>query len=324
MRQLRDGVFLAFIAAGSILAGSATAQDYPNREIRSICNFAAGSGADIYVRFFSEKLSRLAGKSVVVENRPGASGNIATDVVAKSKPDGYTISIMPASSTLAAAPHLFKHVQFDPFKDFIPVTTVARLTFAIAVDANKPFKTLAELTAALKAKPGNGFYGTGNNTGLVAAEIYKERMGLATTHVNYVASGTALQDLTSGNVDFISYDASFLIGHARSGRVRILATTSAERAVGTPDVPTFAESGIAGVDLTPWWGVVVPAGTPKPIVDQLEKWFNQISADPETRNFLVPLGAEPFQSTGEKMAQLLRSDYERWGQYAKLAKIQPQ
>jgi tripartite-type tricarboxylate transporter receptor subunit TctC len=324
MHIWRAGALAGIVALGASLTEPAAAQDYPNREIRSICNFAAGSGADIYVRFFSDKLSKLAGKSVVVENRPGASGNIATDLVAKSKPDGYTISIMPASSTLAAAPHLFKQVPFDPFKDFISVTTVARLTFAIAVDANKPIKTLAELTAALKAKEGNGFYGTGNNTGLVAAEIFKDRMGLKTTHVNYVASGTALQDLTSGNVDFISYDASFLIGHARSGRVRILATTSAQRAVGTPDVPTFAESGIPGVDLTPWWGVVVPAGTPKPIVDQLEKWFNQISADEETRNFLVPLGAEPFQSTGAKMAEFLKADYERWGQYVKLAKIEPQ
>jgi tripartite-type tricarboxylate transporter receptor subunit TctC len=219
------------VALGLMSAAAATAQEYPSREIRSICNFTAGSGADIYVRFFSDKLSKLAGKPVVVENRPGANGNIATDLLAKAKPDGYTIMITPASSTLAAAPHLFKQLPFDPFKDFVSVTTVAKLAFAIAVDANSPVKTIAELTAALKKKPDHGFYGTGNNTGLVSAELYKDRAGLKTTHVHYQASATALQDLTRGNLDFISYDASFLLGHARAGRIRILATTSAERAV---------------------------------------------------------------------------------------------
>jgi tripartite-type tricarboxylate transporter receptor subunit TctC len=325
MRASSRGVSVAFASALVALSSlPAAAQEYPAREIRSICNFAPGSGADIYVRFFSDKLAKLAGKPVVVENRPGANGNIATDLVAKSKPDGYTINITPASSTLAAAPHLFKQLPFDPLKDFVPVTTVAKLTFAIAVDGRSPIKTVAELTEALKKKQGNGFYGTGNNTGMVSAELYKDRAGLKTTHVNYVASGTALQDLTSGNLDFISYDASFLIGHARAGRVRVLATTSAQRALGMPDVPTMAESGFRDFDLTPWWGVIVPAGTPQPIVKRLEAWFNQIAADPETRNFLVPLGAEPFQGSGESMARLIRTENERWGRYVKLANIQPQ
>jgi tripartite-type tricarboxylate transporter receptor subunit TctC len=325
MRASIRGVSVAVVAAVAASASlAAAAQEYPAREIRSICNFAPGSGADIYVRFFSDKLAKLAGKPVVVENRPGANGNIATDLVAKAKPDGYTINITPASSTLAAAPHLFKQLPFDPLKDLVPVTTVAKLSFAIAVDGKSPIKTITELTEALKKKPGNGFYGTGNNTGLVSAELYKDRAGLKTTHVQYQASGTALQDLTSGSVDFISYDASFLAGHARSGRVRVLATTSAQRALGMPDVPTMAESGFRDFDLTPWWGVVVPAGTPEPIVKQLEAWFNRIAADEETRNFLVPLGAEPFVGSREIMTKLIRTESERWGGYVKIANIQPQ
>src|SRR5438477_6933771 len=151
----------------SVIAPWAAAQEYPAREIRSVCNFAAGSGADIIVRYYSDKLSRLTGKPVIVENKPGAQGLLATDYVAKSKPDGYTILITPASSTLATAPHIFKHIPFDPLKDFQPVTTINSLPFVVAVDAAKPYRTLAEFVAALRAKEGHGFYGTQSNTGQV-------------------------------------------------------------------------------------------------------------------------------------------------------------
>src|SRR3954454_10287095 len=155
---------------------AAAAQDYPVREIRSICNFAAGSGADIIVRFYSDRLSKLAGKPVLVENKPGVQGLLASDFVAKSKPDGYTLMITPASSTLASAPHLFKKLPFDPLKDFDAVTTLLTLSFTIAVDANGPLRSLPALVARLKSKPGDGFYGTQSNSGQVAAELFKERL----------------------------------------------------------------------------------------------------------------------------------------------------
>src|SRR5688572_14222783 len=182
---------IAKVAAALALAASccaAWAQDYPAREIRSICNFAAGSGADIIVRFYSDRLSKLAGKPVVVENKPGVQGTLATDFVAKSKPDGYTIMITPASSTLATAPHIFKSLPFDPAKDFAPVTTLTSLSFVIAVDAAKPIKSIQELINVLKAKPNNGFYGTGSNTGQVAAELFKVRAGINTTYVPFKAT----------------------------------------------------------------------------------------------------------------------------------------
>src|SRR3954462_11641539 len=145
---------IAVVMAAAMM--SAAAQEYPVREVRSICNFTAGSGADIIVRYYSEKLSKLAGRPVIVENRPGAQGLVATDFVAKSKPDGYTILITPASSTLATAPHIFKHIPFDPLKDFQPVTTINSLPFLVAVDAAKPYRLLEEFIAALRAKEGNG------------------------------------------------------------------------------------------------------------------------------------------------------------------------
>ena len=208
----------AVIASLAVASGSASAQDYPTREIRSLCNFAAGSGADILVRWYSDRLSKLTGRPVLVENRVGAQGNIATDALAKARPDGYTINIAPASSTLAAAPHLYKSLPFDPERDFTAVTTIARLTFVIAVDAAKPINNATDLVEHLKKRPDQGFYGTGNNTGMVAAALFKDMAGLKTTGVPYKTSVQALGDLLSGSVDFIAYDATWAVGQMRAGK----------------------------------------------------------------------------------------------------------
>ncbi len=301
----------------------AVAQEYPAREIRSICNFAPGSGADIIVRYYSDRLSRLAGKAVVVENKPGAQGLIATDYVAKSKPDGYTILITPASSTLATAPHIFKQIPFDPVRDFAPVTTINTLSFVIAVDAAKPIGSVADLVSHLKSRPGNGFYGTQSNTGQVAAELFKEKLGLATTYVPFKVTGDAFSSLLSGAIDFMSVDATWAAA-MHPARVRVIAVTSAKRSGRLPDVPTLSESGLGEFDISPWWGVVVPAGTPRPVIERLSGWFNQITAEEETRQFLARAALDAFPGTPESMAALIRTEIERWGRFVKLAKIQPQ
>ena len=300
-------------------------QDYPAREIRSICNFAPGSGADIIVRYYSDRLAKLAGKAVVVENKPGAQGMLATDFLAKSRPDGYTILITPASSTLATAPYLFKQLPFDPLRDFASVTTINTLAFVIAVDAAKPIKTLDELVASLKAKPQHGLYGTGSNTGQVAAELFKSKLGLSTTYVSYKASTQALTSLLQGDVDFISYDATWAATQVEpKGRLRILAVTSAKRSGTLPNIPTLGELGLKDFDITPWWGVVVPAGTPRPVIDKLAGWFNEITNAEDTKTFLARAALDAFPGSPESMAALLRKDMERWGGYVKLAKIEPQ
>jgi tripartite-type tricarboxylate transporter receptor subunit TctC len=303
------------------LLSNAFAQDYPAREIRSICNFAPGSGADIIVRYYSEQLSRLAGKPVVVENKPGAQGSIASAFVAKSAPDGYTIHITPASSTLAAAPHIFKQLPFDPIRDFAPVTTINSLTFVVAVDAAKPFRNVSDLISHLRAKPGHGFYGTQSNSGQIAAELFKVSTGLSTVYVPFKVTGDAFANLLSGQIDFMSVDSTWAKGQSK---VRILAVTATKRSAALPEVPTLAEAGVPGVDVAPWWGVVVPAGTPRPIIDRLAGWFNQITAAEETRQFLARAALDPFPGSPEQMAALLRTEVERWGGFVKLAKIQPQ
>lgn len=325
MKSLAHSNVLAACSAAAIFfAGAALAQDYPARDIRSICNFAPGSGADILVRYFSDRLAKLTERSVIVENKAGAQGNIASDYVAKSKPDGYTIMITPASSTLAAAPHLFKSLPFDPLKDFISVASIAKLTFVVTVDAAKPIRTIAELTQHLKSRPNDGLFGATNNSGMVSALILRDARGLKTTHVPYKVTADMVNDMVRGEIDFVVTDSTWTFGQIKGGRVRALAVTSTTRSSAMPDVPTMIEAGFPGFDVTPWWGVVVPAGTPKPTVDRLAALFNQISTSEDTKTFLQRTATDPFPGTSESMAALLKADHERWGRYAKLAKIEPQ
>ncbi len=275
------------------------------------------------MRYYSDRLARLAGRPVIVENRPGAQGLVATDYAAKSKPDGYTILITPASSTLATAPHIFKHLPFDPLRDFAPVTTINSLAFVIAVSAGGPLRSMDELVARLRAKPGHGFYGTTSNSGQVTAELFKELSGLKTEYVPFKVTTDGLASLLGGEIDFFAIDATWAVTQ-HPHKIRILAVTSAKRAGVLPDVPTMQELGFKDFDITPWWGVVVAAGTPRPIVERLAGWFNQITAMEETRQFLARGALDPLPGTPDSMAALLRTETERWGRFVRLAKIEPQ
>ena len=321
VQSIRRALAAAVLA---LVAPLVAAQDYPAHDIRSLCNYAPGSGADIIVRFYSDRLAKLSGKPVIVENKVGANGALATDALAKSKPDGYTILITPASSTIASAPYLFKNLPFDTEKDFAAVTTIASLSFVIMVDAAKPINSVAELISHLKSKSNDGFYGTTNNTGVIAAELFKTKVGLTTTYVPYKQNAQALTDLLLGQLDFLTFDATWASGQAKGGKVRILAATATKRSAALPDVPTLTELGYGGNDVSPWWGVVVAAGTPKPIVDKLAGWFNQITAAEDTKQFLSNSAFDPFPGSPEQMQALLKSDAVRWKRYVELAKIEPQ
>jgi tripartite-type tricarboxylate transporter receptor subunit TctC len=300
------------------------AQEYPAHEIRSLCNYAPGSGADIIVRFYSDRLAKLSGRAVIVENKVGANGSLATDALAKSKPDGYTILITPASSTIASVPYLFKNLPFDAEKDFTAVTTIASLSFVIMVDAAKPIRTIDELISDLKSKPSNGFYGTTNNTGVIAAELFKTKVGLKTIYVPYKQNAQALTDLLLGQLDFLTFDATWAAGQVKGGKIRILAATATKRSVALPYVPTLTELGYGGNDVSPWWGVVVPSGTPRPLVEKLAGWFNQITNAEDTKQFLASSAFDPLPGSPDQMQALLKSDAERWKRYIDVAKIEPQ
>jgi len=327
MRYTRILRLLTAVLSLTAILGSAPgqAQEYPAKEIKAICNFPAGTGADVFVRFFSERLSALAGKPVIVENRGGALGNIGTEAAARSRPDGYTILISPGSSTLAAATHTFKKLPFDPVKDFTPITTLAKLGFVLTVDAKAPYKTVADLSAHLKAKGDKSSYGVSANTGLVSGELYKKLAGLKVEIVQYRDTQSSMTDMLGGNLDYMFGDPVFAVEQVKAGRIRALAVTSGERMSALADVPTFVEAGLKDYgELIAWWSVVVPAGTPQPVVAKLEGWFNQIVKTEETKKFLNNLGSDPFPGSSQSLAQLLKHDIEKWGEYAKLANIQPQ
>ncbi len=322
-----SGASLA-LAAGMLAAALATtpasAQEYPTHEIHAVCSFAAGSGADILVRYYSDKLAKLSGKPVIVENRAGALGVIGTDYAAKAKPDGYTIMVAPISSTLAAAPFLFKKLPYDPLRDFAAVAPISSLNFVVAVAGTSPIKSIAELTTFLKSKGDHGSYGIANNTGQVAGEVFKEMAGLKSVMIPYTTTAPAVTDLVGGRLDYVVSDATFMTSQARAGRVRILAVTGAKRSTALPDVPTMAEAGYPGYDISAWWGVVVPAGTPKPIIQRLAGWLAQINSTEETRKFLQNVSTDVLSGTPESMAELVKQDNERWSRYTKIAHIEPQ
>jgi tripartite-type tricarboxylate transporter receptor subunit TctC len=317
----------ALFAIGSVClppaADPVQAQDYPAREIRTICPFAPGTGADIVVRYYAAKLSELAGKPVITENRPGAQGLLGTEAVVRAKNDGYTISINPASSTLAATPHIFKKLSFDPMKDVESAGTLLSVSFVLVVDPKLPVRNVADLTRYLKEKKGETFYGGSTNTGIVASELYKQAIGVDSKRVNYRSAFDALNEMSNGSIDFYFTDATTALGQIAGGKYRPLAVTGAKRSAALSDVPTMTEAGVP-MDISPWWAVLVPAGTPQAIKEKLAVWFSKISSMPETRDFLVRNGLDPLPGDDALMRKLLVQDTRRWGEWAKLANIEPQ
>lgn len=325
-RRFASGTIAGLGAAAlapKIISPAAFAQgDYPNATIRAICMFPPGTGADIQVRFYANKLQQLCGRNVIVENRVGAFGNIATEAVARAKPDGYTIYIAPGSSVLAAAPHLFNKLNYDPLNSFDHITTLSRVAFMFCTSTNAPFKTMAEMTAYLKEKGDTASYGASANTGVVAAALYKAAFGLKTVHVNYRTPQLGFAEMEKGQLAFYITDPGTAAAYINQGKVRPLAMSSAQRMKANPDVPSAAEAGIPNLDVVAWWSVHTPAGTPKPILDNLEDWFNRITRDPETGKFLTKVGGDIFPGNTASTRALLIEEMKAWENYVKIANIQ--
>jgi tripartite-type tricarboxylate transporter receptor subunit TctC len=321
MRALRGAFVIVASICTVLAAGAGHAQNYPTREIHTICPFAPGTGADIVVRYYANKLSELAGKPVVTDNKPGAQGLLGTEAAARSRNDGYTISINPVSSTLAASPHLFKKLSFDPLKDFEPVVGLLSVSFVLVVSPNSGINSVAELTQHLRTKKGESFYAGSTNTGIVASELYKKAIGVDVKRVNYRSAFDALNEMQSGKIDFFFTDATSALGQIAGGKYKPLAITAGKRSESFPGIPTMTEAGVV-MDFAPWWAVIVPAGSPPVAAQKLAVWFNKIAQMPETKQFLVKNGLDPMTADAQEVRQLLVKDTARWGEWVKLANIE--
>jgi tripartite-type tricarboxylate transporter receptor subunit TctC len=315
---------IGLIIAATLLPGGAARADYPDRPIRILLGFAAGSGADILARWYAEKLREVCGATVIIENKPGASGNLAVDAGAKAKPDGYTL-LMASTATTAGNSAIYKNVPFDVTKDIVPITTLNENGFALAINPQTtPVKTVAELTPLLKAKNGKATYGWATTVGLAASVIYAQTAGIEMVPVAYKITPTAVSDLAAGQIDLVFADVPFAVGQEKQGRIKILAVTTAQRAPGLPDIPTMDELGYRTSDTTPLWSMWAPTGTPQNIVDKLAKWLNQVVEMPATRDFLIPQGASPVSGSPEFLKKKLAEAIISWNKVAEVAKIDPQ
>jgi len=323
-RRLRFAVTaLTAAAVLGVAPLGASAQQYPTQDVHFICVFPPGSGADVLVRYFAEKVRPLTGKSVIVENKSGAGGNIGIEYVARAKPDGYTVLVHGASG-VAASMSLFKSPPVDVGKTIQIAATINRQPFMVLVDAKSPYKTLADLTAAMKAKGDKASYATAAPFGTVVGEIYKQATGITAREVVYKNAVDSLNEQLSGVLDYSVHDPVYALAQQREGRLRILAVSTSERLKANPDMPTFKELGVSNYNLMGWWAAMVPAGTPPAAIAQINKWFDQVVGSDETREFLAKFGGDQLIMPPDKAQELFLQEIKNWAEYVRIAKIVPQ
>ncbi len=313
---------LALAGAAMLSPGLAFAQAYPAKTISFICAFPAGSGADVLVRFFADKVAAASGATIIVENKPGAAGNIAAEFTARAAPDGYTIFVHSGNST-AGNMWLLKNPSVDAAKDLQTIATINKQAFMLTVRADSPYKTLADLVADQKQKGDGGSYAVNATSGRVMAEEFKQLAGLQTVPVQYGTAADTVNDMMAGHVDFGAHDPVFSLGQVRQGRWRVLALGAADRIAGIPDIPTFKEQGY-NIDQLGWWGVMLPDGAPAEVVTTVNGWFNQVLAADETKEFLMKQGGEAFISTPEESQKLMEDTIVEWKRLVEVAKLEAQ
>jgi tripartite-type tricarboxylate transporter receptor subunit TctC len=318
---MRRRTALAALAAALLLSPAiGRAQDhstYPTKPITLVVPFPAGGGNDALARAAAERLSRTLGQQVVVENRGGAGGTIATRAVAKSPPDGYTI-LLSYTGTLAINPSLYPNAGYDPRKDFAPIGLIASLPSVLVVNPKLPANTAAEMIAYGKANPGKINYAFVPGTvGHITTELFAKTAGIELTNIPYKGNGNALGDLLGGHVSMMFLSIVPIIGNVKAGTLRALAVTTPKRSNLLPDVPTIGEAGLAGFSAAIRYGLVAPPGTPRPIIDRLNKELRAAVASDEMRERLLREGAEPLSSTPEEYAADIDADEKKWSAIVK-------
>jgi tripartite-type tricarboxylate transporter receptor subunit TctC len=313
------------LAAAVLAIPAAQAQSYPTRPIRLVVPFPPGGSADILGRALAQRVGEGLGQSVVVENRPGAGTAIAAELVAKAAPDGYTLMLGTVSSH-AINPALNPKLPVDPLRDFTPVAPVASIPFALLVHPSVPARTVPELVGYARSKPGKLDYssaGSGTSNHL-AGELFEAMTGTYMVHIPYRGSAPALQDLIAGRVSVMFDLVLTAAPHVRSGAVRGLAVTGANRSAALPDLPTIAESGIPGYEVSAWFAVFGPAGMPRPVVDRLNAEIARALAAPDLRQRLASQGAETLAGSPDEFAAYLKAEIAKWGKVVRAGGIRPE
>ena len=315
---------LAVVAAWTLGGtGPTQAQSYPNRPIRLVVGFSPGGGTDVVARVVGQKVSEALGQQIIIDNRPGATGTIGANAVAKSAPDGYTLLVAHVNSN-AIAPSIFTKLPYDARKDFAPVIYLGYVPNVLVVNAKIPAKNVKELVAYAKQHPGElSFASSGNgSTQHLAGEMLKLAAGINIVHVPYKGSGQAITDLLAGVVQMNIDTMPPVIEHIKSGSLRALAVTTPKRATQLPDVPTFVEEGMAGFTMTNWYGIAGPAGMSQEIVRRLNQEFEKALSAPDVRAKLVPVGAELAGGSAAEFDAFIRSDIDKYAKLVKDAHIQ--
>lgn len=294
------------------------AQSYPNKPVRMVVPFPPGGTTDILARAVGQKLSETWGQQVLIDNRPGAGGNIGTEIVAKSPADGYTL-LMGTVGTHAINASLYAKLPFDPIKDFAPVTLVASVPNVLVVNSTVEAKSVKELITLAKAKPGQlTFASSGNGTSIhLAGELFKSLTGTAMLHIPYKGSAPAITDLLGGQTNMMFDNLPSAIPHIKSGKLRALGVTSINRSPALPDTPTIAETGITGYEASSWFGVLAPAGTPKEIIAKIHADIIKGLSTPEIKERLSGQGAEPVGNTPEQFVQHIKAESLKWAKVVK-------
>ena len=306
----------------STLGAISVAQDYPNKPIRLIVPFATGGVTDTSARLIADKLSRQIGQQVIVENRPGGSGNPGTQYVAQSTPDGYTL-LLAFDGTMVINPFVFPKIPFDTVKDFQPVTKLGDAALVLVAHPSVPAKNFPQLMAYSKANPGKlsfGHSGTGGTTH-VAGELLKQRTGLDMLHIPYKSGGQAVVDAIGGQVPLAYSAVAGAHSHVKSGKLNAIGVSSLKRISSLPDAPTFDEQGVTGFEAVSWVGILAPAKTPPAIVERLHRELAIALKEADTRERFSTLGIEPVGNTPEQFAEQIKADLARWGKVVERAKI---
>lgn len=308
---------LALVAGAALLTPAAFGQAYPNKPIRAIVPFPAGGGIDTVIRMLGPKMSEALGQQIIVDNRAGASGTLGTEIVAKAPADGYTLL-----ATFSSHPQnqiLYRKLPFDTLKDFAPITIFGTVPNILVVNASLPVKSVKELIALAKQRPGEILYASIGpaSPSHLSAELFNSMAGIRTTHVPYKGAAPSMVALVSGETQLTFTTVLVAVPYVKAGRLRALGVASLKRSVAMPDVPTIDEAGVKGYDSTAWWGLLAPAKTPRPVIDRLHAATLAAIKTPEMRDRLIQLGAEPGGISPEAFDQLIRDDIVKWGKVVK-------